>query len=111
MRTDYDTVNPLSGTTGEPFGEELPVWTTKDGRKIPVSEMTDEHLTNAYLMLKQKGFVGNRTLRCYLSRGPTADGALVAFEAEQRAVFDSPFSEFVDHFNDELLRRGLQVPK
>lgn len=29
------------------------VWTTRDGRKIPVTEMTDEHLQNTIAMLKR----------------------------------------------------------
>ena len=29
------------------------VWTTKDGRKIPINEMSDEHLLNTINMIMQ----------------------------------------------------------
>ena len=32
-------------------------WTTKDGRKIPLPEMTIEHLENTYNFLIKKGYV------------------------------------------------------
>jgi len=31
-----------------------PIWTTRDGREIPVTEMTDSHLVNTYKWLKRQ---------------------------------------------------------
>lgn len=83
------------------------VWTQRDGTPIAVNDMTDTHLLASARMLRRKGFIGPRTLAAYLGPGPSADMASLAFEQEQRQVFDAPVSPFVDFFEDEIKRRGL----
>jgi len=86
-------------------------WKTNDGRHIAVSDMIDNHLVNAYKMMKRKGFIGCRTLEFYLTcTPPTSDAAEMAFEQEQRWIFDSPVSHFVDLFEDEMNKRGIKIP-
>lgn len=36
-----------------------PTWKTADGRVIPISELTDEHLTNILKYLTRKGYTDN----------------------------------------------------
>ena len=60
------------------------IWTTANGRKIPISELTDNHLLNIINMVAA---AGNR-LRDYeamkMINGvqPTGNGARVCFESE-----------------------------
>lgn len=32
----------------------IPIWTTKDGMKIPLEDMGDQHLVNAHAMMRGK---------------------------------------------------------
>lgn len=87
---------------------EQGIWTQRDGAPIAIKDMSDTHLLAAAQLLRRKGFVGPRRLAVYLGPGPTADMASLAFEQEQREVFDRPVSPFVDLFEDEIKRRGLK---
>lgn len=60
---------------------EYSVWTTKDGRRIPVRQMSTEHVQNTLAMLKRK-------------------------EAMLDEFHSSPFRESVDMFEAELERRS-----
>lgn len=83
------------------------IWTTKDGRKLPVKDMETGHIQNALAMLKRKGFVSVKTLNIYL-RGPEprGDGAQMAFETEFNYVADH-VHPFIDAFEEELENRKL----
>lgn len=87
--------------------EKRRIWTQKDGTPIAVKDMTDAHLLASLRMLRRKGFIGPRTLAAHMGPGPTADMASLAFEQEQRRIFDAPASPFVDYFEDEIKRRAL----
>ena len=70
------------------------VWVTKDGRKLRVSDMKDDHLTN--------------TIR-YIERS-------AALEAEQRMILDDTFSTYEPQYPDiyevmveEAHKRGLSI--
>lgn len=39
-------------------------WTTKDGKQIPISEMTTEHIINALELMKRKGRLLMDELKC-----------------------------------------------
>lgn len=87
-------------------------WKTKDGREIEISEMADSHLLNTYKMLRRKGFISPKTFRFYLTcAGPNGEMAQDAFDQELDRVLDSPVSEFIDLFEEEIRRRGLEIPK
>ena len=83
-----------------------PVWTTKDGKCIPVSDMTTSHIENALAMLKRNGVVSPSTLEFYTTcEGPNGEMAQVAFENECRMVFSAPVHPAVDWFENELKKR------
>jgi hypothetical protein len=87
---------------------EQGIWTQRDGTPIAIKDITDSHLLAAARLLRREGFIGPRALAAYLGPGPTADGASLAFKQEQGQAFDAPVSPFVDLFDDEIKRRGLQ---
>jgi len=84
------------------------IWTTREGEDIHVTAMEDHHLLAADRMLRRKGAIGPRILRAYLTGpGPNGDAAQEAFDAEFAEVLEAPVSPFIDHFDDEIKRRGL----
>ena len=81
-------------------------WKTKDGKEIPIENMTTQHIKNTIALLERKGFVSPETLRFYTS-GPTPFGecAQLAYEEEQDIVFEAPVSKQLSALEDELNRR------
>ena len=65
-------------------------WTTKDGREIPVNQMSDSHIANVILMMRRKPMTLMQLDYCtpmygYLSGDPP-DGAAYAVESEIRMI-------------------------
>lgn len=58
-----------------------PVWTTKDGRSIPYSELTAHHLENIERMLRDRV---DRLLGCY----PSFQGEMAQYYAERDWDFE-----------------------
>lgn len=88
----------------------MSIWTTEDGRKIPVVRMSDSHLRNAYRMLKRKGFVSPARLDDFMAGPqPRGDMAQMAWDDELNAHLDSRTSDFIDIFEDEAKRRNLEL--
>jgi len=86
------------------------IWTTKDGKQIPVKEMTTQHIKNCINMLKRNGFISHSTLACYLTDpGPLGDMAQLQFEREQDVVFEAPVTYMLDVFEKELKEREKNV--
>lgn len=84
-------------------------WKMKNGKEIKISKMTDSHLVNTYLMLKEKGFISQKDLHAYLHcEGPTGDIAQYCFQQEQDHAFNSPVSPHLDVIEREIDKRGLQ---
>lgn len=81
-------------------------WTTIGGMKIPVDEMSINHIENALAMLKRKGYVKPETVLFYLTCSPPqGDMASYAFDGECDQIFNAPTSKFIKIFEDELERR------
>lgn len=90
--------------------EQILVWTTKDGRHIPIEKMATQHIKNTLNMLINKGYVGLGTLSFYIHcTPPTAEGALDAFDQEFARVIDAEPTEYIDLFEAELKKRGEEV--
>lgn len=90
------------------------IWITRDGRRIPIYQLEDAHLTNILRMLR-KGAEGERLRRnwIYLSADvPHGDAASLAFEDEQREVFDSEWRAYVtpifEMLERDCKRRGIE---
>ena len=91
-------------------------WRTKEGKKIPVSAMTDGHLLNSIALLE-------RTYRGVMSRSfsfaATLSGEMATYYADQECDIivdagpdylfpvDWPFARFSD-LEEERKRRGLE---
>lgn len=82
----------------------IEVWTTKDGRRIAITEMSDEHLRNTIAMLERKGFVN--TEAALSPFGYFDADSMAAYYAEQE--FNRlKWSPLFDALEEELYRRGL----
>lgn len=84
-------------------------WTTKDGRKLNVNDMSTQHIKNSLAMLKRKGHVSAKTLLFYLNcPEPGGDGAQMAFEEELDSAIKNA-NPFIDAFEEELKTRPVIV--
>lgn len=89
------------------FIDEKQYWTTKDGRKLTVDQMSTNHIKNALNTLKERGYVGLKTLNFYMSCPlPHGEMAMDAFDQEFDWVSSAPVSKWVDIFEEELKNRG-----
>lgn len=92
--------------------QSKPTWTTRDGRKLFIHEMSTEHLGNAFRLLLRQGYIGWKKFRVYLTgSADMPDGALDAFLQEQDFVFSKKPCHQLDWLEDELTKRGVDVSK
>ena len=80
-------------------------WTTKDGRKIDVKDMSDDHLRNAVAMLRRQGFVGADEYEVAIGSAFSMSGEMAAYYAEQ-SVADMMPSQCLDAMEYELSMRA-----
>lgn len=86
---------------------ELRIWTTRDGRTIPIDEMETSHIKNCLKMLR-KNYIGANEISSMLNFNYEAmgDAAQMAFDqALDEASVLIPCPE-IDWFVEELNRRG-----
>lgn len=83
-------------------------WRTKDGKRIDVCDMSTEHIRAALAMLERKNYIGVRELAAELNAPPPrGEYAFEAFLHDVDEIASRPVSPFIDHFRDELKRRGI----
>ena len=62
-----------------PAEEREPAWTTREGERIRVSEMSDDHVRNTLRLLRRHGYIGADewadTWAAYFSASPSGEGA------------------------------------
>lgn len=88
--------------------EQSKIWTTEDGRKIKISKLENSHLVNIVAMLLQKGFIGMRAYKFYMSAsGPKTDAGQDLFSQELDRILKSPVSLHLDNLIREATSRGL----
>jgi len=87
------------------------IWTTRDGRKIPVTEMTDNHLLNAHRMVREKLIDIENFQRNAFIFAPNED--TMAYDDFETAYLDS-FERYgclfvwAEILANEIERRGLK---
>ena len=96
--------------------KQTKVWTTKDGRKVRICDMTDDHLINSIKLLRRHGEAKLSYARSAIGifGNTTAEMALVSIDAIELQLMDSDWQEFVpsiyDNLQQECFRRGLDDP-
>ena len=90
------------------------VWTTKDGRKIPVNEMGDTHLINAWKFLDRKETKVREAEMFYNHPiwGPRGEMAQEAAEQAMGQAYDvqAVCSYWMKIFEKEMKKRDIVVP-
>lgn len=91
------------------------IWETGDGKKIPVAEMSDDHVINAYRCLDRRCCRNHEVSAFYLSPvfGPRGEMAQDAAEQEMMQIRgEQPeISGWLKAFKAEIVRRGLELPE
>lgn len=85
-------------------------WRTKDGRTIPIREMTDDHLVNTMRFLERAHRRYVDTVLLYELPDDMGDMAREAAESEMADAEESTVEELFpiyDNMQLEALRRGL----
>lgn len=87
--------------------ETKKIWTTKDGRKIPIKDMSTAHIKKCICMMKNKGFIRMETFLFYLfGPEPNGDAASLAYEQEYSVVLNKIPSDYLDWLEEELKNRN-----
>lgn len=93
------------------------LWTTNDGRRLRICDMTDDHLLNTIRLLQRFAEAERikSTVFYATCTPPESDGALDCFNREFDAVMDSTYEDYVSsiycNLVDDARRRGLVVPE
>jgi hypothetical protein len=101
-----DLISSATGQPVHPTPEDGPIWTTRDGRRLAIRFMEDQHLLNV------KRFLDNKHCEVQWIEPPCFQGemAQMAAEAEWLNLVCSDVAEFWPVYNDildELRRRKL----
>jgi len=87
-------------------------WKTREGVKVEISKMDDNHLKNTVNMLNRKGFISKETLMFYICcPEPTGDMGQMAFEQEFQQVLESPVCPVMGKLEKELEKREKKYGK
>lgn len=79
------------------------VWTTKDGQKLRLSQMTTAHINNALAHLRRQGFVGETEFDAAWSAALSFSGEMAQMLAENSA------SDLVPHMAIDLFEQELEL--
>lgn len=97
---------------------QQPVWRTKEGKKIPINKLEDEHLSNILnLLIKcaiQKRVLTEKTYLCPAFGGPIGDGAQMAFDQEFDQVMELTTEDYLPSIWHDLIyeaeKRKMIIP-
>jgi len=90
----------------------MDIWTTRDGRKIPVTKMSNEHLLNAHRMVREKLVDIENFQRNAFIFAPGED--TMAYDDFETAYLDSferhaHLSVWAEILGKEIEKRGLKA--
>ena len=83
-------------------------WTTKDGRKIDIKDMSDDHLQNTVSMLRQQGSIGADEYEIAIGSAFSIGGEMAQYYAEQ-SVADMIPSRCLDAMEYEIVVRANKI--
>ena len=96
--------------------KQTKLWKTKDGRKIRICDMEDNHLLNTIAMLQrvsESRRISNSVYYLFCTP-PNGEMALYAFEQEQDNVWRATWCDYLPPIYSNLVleaeRRGLTIP-
>ena len=97
------------------------IWTTKDGRKLRVCDIADDHLVNAINLVRRTAAQECARVSFSMVMGPTPNGewARDCFERECDRVWKATWEDYVDDVRDGIYdaleqdfeRRGLDLER
>ena len=91
------------------------IWTTKDGTRIPVPEMTDRHVVNCWHMLSRIVAEVDSASEFYLHPfwGPSGEMAQEAAEQAMEEAWNqrATCAAWMQVFEEEMTRRGIEIPQ
>jgi hypothetical protein len=81
-------------------------WTTKDGRRLWIRDMSDQHLTNTIkLLIRAAASERSETIAMFITTPePMGDGAQMAFQNEQDHAFNSDLDDYLPEVYESLER-------
>lgn len=80
-----------------------PIWTTKDKQRIPITEMSDQHLISAHRMMIGQAKTSERIYNEYVLSGVAVD----EYDLRQEQVPLKEARKWVLHLNEEMKRRQI----
>lgn len=85
-------------------------WKTKDGRKLRICDMENDHLLNAMKFLVRAAELTRKKLVVSFLTAPypTSDGAEMAYDREMDALADATWEDFTDPIFETMILEGLR---
>lgn len=81
------------------------IWKCRDGRQLPVKDMSTDHVQKTLAMLRRKGFLDPKEAAHCLTNPPSGDHAYDVWEQEMMTL---RVNRFVGIFEAELASRSAQ---
>jgi hypothetical protein len=105
---ELDLNAPKRKSVGNMELNSTSIWTTQNGREIPIKDMETEHIINTIRMLKRNGYSEHdHRAALWINLDMVSDSAAMCLEQEQELAWQCPYSPWFKAFFDELADRGI----